>query len=636
VRARDVWDTGRPRHAWRFRKVREWLAETSCPGQFIAPNTFNVGTYSRAAANVLRRKFLLVESDTLGRDEIGAIFRWLDFSVGLRLRAIVDTAGKSLHGWFDYPDPRVFSGLEQWLPGFGCDPAMFNPAQPVSVTGCTPRRAVSEAHLYPVVIVPRVMKLESLPLGKITQDIVAQTPEPKLTPITDLPLPDVYYDGRNFYIPNSSGGWVAVNKSSARQFLISIGFSGQRDEDEVQAQADAMILRIQTEHDVVFVGPLAGHPAGLCTVNEAKILVTSSPKFIEPKPGEFQLLDRLLKNLLGETQLIYFYGWLKVALEMFRTRVWQPGQVLALCGPVGAGKNLLRQIITALLGGRVAFPHSFMTGRTAFSSDLFGAETLAIEDQQESIDIHARRHFGAAIKDMAVNKDQRCDRKHCEALTLVPLRRVVVSMNDDPERIQVLPPLDDDVADKMTLFKVHKHPMPMPTRTALEKDAFWRALENEFPMFVHFLDQWEIPEEIRCDRYGVIHYHDPDLVDLLRGTSPEGHLAEMIEDYILDGLPSKYWEGTASELETELSSEKSQCYAKARKLLTHSNSCGTYLGRLERQRPDWISRRTESGKTIWRITNYKYIIEQDNRARLRRETAHLRRRHPRLAAAKMI
>ena len=151
---------------------------------------------------------------------------------------------------------------------------------------------------------------------------------------------------------------------------------------------------------------------------------------------------------------------------MFRTRVWQSGQVVALCGPVGAGKTLLRLITTEMLGGRVAFPHSFMTGRTAFSSDLFGAETLAIEDQQESVDIRARRHFGAAIKDMAVNSDQRCERKHCDALTLVPLRRVVVTMNDDAERIQVLPPLDDDVADKLMLFQVHKYPMPMPTRTA--------------------------------------------------------------------------------------------------------------------------------------------------------------------------
>jgi hypothetical protein len=132
---RDVWDTGSPKHAWRFRLVREWLAERSCPGQFIAPSTFKLGTYSRAAVNVLYRRFLVIESDTLGRDEIGAVFRWLDVSVGLRLRAIVDTAGKSLHGWFDYPGAGVLKRLTQWLPRLGCDPAMFNPAQPCRLPG---------------------------------------------------------------------------------------------------------------------------------------------------------------------------------------------------------------------------------------------------------------------------------------------------------------------------------------------------------------------------------------------------------------------------------------------------------------------------------------------------------------------
>ena len=184
----------------------------------------------------------------------------------------------------------------------------------------------------------------------------------ELTPITDVALPDVYYDGRQFYIPNSSGGWVPVNMYSAGQFLISRGFSARRAKDELQSQVDVMILRIQTEHDVDYVGPLAGYPAGHYSMNGGRILVTSSPTFIQPKPGEFDLLRQLLENLLGETQLIYFFAWLKVALDMFRTRIWQPGQVVALCGPVGAGKTLLRLIITALLGGRVAFPHLFMTG----------------------------------------------------------------------------------------------------------------------------------------------------------------------------------------------------------------------------------------------------------------------------------
>ena len=38
-----------------------------------------------------------------------------------------------------------------------------------------------------------------------------------------------------------------------------------------------------------------------------------------------------------------------------------------------------------------------------------------------------------------------------------------LSLNDDPERLQVLPPLDIDVRDKIIVLKVIKARMPMPT-----------------------------------------------------------------------------------------------------------------------------------------------------------------------------
>lgn len=132
---RDVRDTGSPKHACRFRPVKEWLAQSDCPGAFTCPSTFRPGNYSRCATNVLAPKFLVVESDSLSRDEIGSIFRWLESAVGIPLRAVVDTGGKSLHGWFDYPRAGVLTQLKKWLPRFGCDPALFKPTQPCRLPG---------------------------------------------------------------------------------------------------------------------------------------------------------------------------------------------------------------------------------------------------------------------------------------------------------------------------------------------------------------------------------------------------------------------------------------------------------------------------------------------------------------------
>jgi hypothetical protein len=78
-------------------------------------------------------RFLVVESDTLSKAEIAAVFGWC--RQFLSLRGIVDTGGKSLHGWFDYPTTAQLHELRGILPRLGCDPALFKPSQPCRLPG---------------------------------------------------------------------------------------------------------------------------------------------------------------------------------------------------------------------------------------------------------------------------------------------------------------------------------------------------------------------------------------------------------------------------------------------------------------------------------------------------------------------
>jgi hypothetical protein len=121
-------------HQRNFRPVSEWLAQQTAPGQFTCPSLFKTGVFSRRKDNVISTPFLVVESDSLTKPEICAVFSWL--RQFLKLRAIVDTAGKSLHGWFDYPlSPAMEGELKIILPPLGCDPAMFKPSQPCRLPG---------------------------------------------------------------------------------------------------------------------------------------------------------------------------------------------------------------------------------------------------------------------------------------------------------------------------------------------------------------------------------------------------------------------------------------------------------------------------------------------------------------------
>jgi len=129
----DIYESG-PQFSSRFRSVKEWGKCRKAPGQFICPNSFKPGTTSRSKDQIAELRFLVVESDSLAKPQVAAVFAWM--RQFLPLRAVVDTAGKSLHGWFNYPaDKRVLAELRVILPALGCDPAMFKPAQPCRLPG---------------------------------------------------------------------------------------------------------------------------------------------------------------------------------------------------------------------------------------------------------------------------------------------------------------------------------------------------------------------------------------------------------------------------------------------------------------------------------------------------------------------
>jgi hypothetical protein len=78
----------------------------------------------------------VIESDTLAKDEVGAVFAYLHRRLNYRLHCIIDTAGKSLHGWFEAPRTKVWENrLKVGLIAFGCDPKVFTYSQPVRVPG---------------------------------------------------------------------------------------------------------------------------------------------------------------------------------------------------------------------------------------------------------------------------------------------------------------------------------------------------------------------------------------------------------------------------------------------------------------------------------------------------------------------
>ena len=423
-----------------------------------------------------------------------------------------------------------------------------------------------------------------------------------------LPLPELYYDAqrKDYYIQNDRLRWILINENSAKRHLKAQGYSNTVEPGEAVSPLDRCFTKIQVQQDVSYAASLAGYDAGVYEINRLRILVTDSPQLITPRQGDWPLIAAILEGMFNDPaydQRPHFYGWAKMSIGSLRAHQWQPGQVLAMAGAVRSAKSLVQALLTLMLGGRAAHPYLYMTGGTTFNSDLFAAEHLMIEDAAESTDIRARRHFGAQIKTFAVNREQFCHGKSRTPLTLTPRWRVSISLNDEPERLLVLPPINEDIADKIMLLKVQKRDMPMPTETAAEQAAFWNALVAELPAFVHFLEHWNIPPELRSPRFGITHYHHPELLAGLQALSPEQQLLEMIDPNLFNPAYNRTdpWIGSATELQNRLVGDNSDCQRQAQNLLHSPVACGTYLTRLTRDVPDRFASTTVNGRARYTI-----------------------------------
>jgi hypothetical protein len=427
-----------------------------------------------------------------------------------------------------------------------------------------------------------------------------------------------FYDaGRKCYwVENARGGWIEVNEASLSKRLRRAGLRLKAAEGEYLSEVHAKLIEIQDHYDLAYAGPLAGHQSGLVEISGNRILVTSSPKLIEPQKGEWKMLSGIIDNLLIDgvyDQRDYVFGWSKVSYEALRAGVLRPGQAMVLAGPKNCGKSLLQALFTEILGGRCAKPYRYMSGSTPFNADLFGAEHLMIEDEHSSTDIRARRALGSHIKQLTVNQMQSCHDKGRRAITLNPFWRVSISVNDEPEAMMVLPPMSDaeqdSLSDKLFLLRARKAQMPMATDDYVQRTLFWQRLMGELPAFLYFLVNWQIPETLRDGRFGIKTWHHPKLLADLDALAPETRLLALIDEVVFGDSIGAYikvvnnrevWQGTAEQLEQVLFG--SDFKVEAQRLLTFSIATGTYLGRLASKRPDRVKKNRSGDSRGWMIS----------------------------------
>lgn len=423
-------------------------------------------------------------------------------------------------------------------------------------------------------------------------------------PVSVDPVPvAVYFEParEKFWHQNASHEWQPVGRGMLDLILRSNWYSQYEKLTNSLTKVEEKILSVVQNHAVHYAGELAGWKPGVQTICGNRVLITRGPRLIEPKREKWLLIKSFLSQLLGDESR-YFYAWMRAAFQSLRQGPpFAPGQMFAVAGPAGCGKSLLQMLVTEMLGGRMAKPYRYLMGLTPFNGDLIGCEHQVLDDEVGKSDIKSRRHFGSMVKAMVANKQISAHPKGSRAFTTEPFWRISISMNDEPESLMILPPLDADIEDKIILVRARKVEFPYPSKVLPTMQSYWDALKAEVPAYLYALLKWEIPADIVDARFGVKAYHNAELLQSLSSLSPESKLWGLIEHSGILSNSQGWWSGSATDLERDL--KAGPAAKEAEELLYYNTAAGVYLGRLARSMPANVAKELTGGhRTIYTLS----------------------------------
>lgn len=338
----------------------------------------------------------------------------------------------------------------------------------------------------------------------------------------------------------------------------------ERRDGEALAEMDRLLLWVRKHRCVHrLVHALAGYKSGVHENAGGRFIVATSPKIIEPQPGDCSMIREFIEGRLlppspgyqpetgtvvgWENQAAMFHLWLRCAYDSLvngepGSRV--AGHLLVLAGPGDCGKSRLQtNIITPILGGRSADPTAFLTNADTFNSDMIEAEHQQMEELQSgSQKTTDRVMLSEAFKRMVATEMKRVRLMRNDPFTIEPFWRPSLSINNDPDKLRAFPMLTPDFRDKVVMLEVAQKPLPMPTDTPLERKAWNDRIRAELPAYVHWLlHEFQPPEELfvdeggrRATRFGFRSWQHPSLVAELFEDSPAAQLLRLIDACVLE------------------------------------------------------------------------------------------------------
>lgn len=384
-----------------------------------------------------------------------------------------------------------------------------------------------------------------------------------------------FFDGKDYWSKDPSGVWTPkLERDVSRSLRIRDRLFTRAAKPNEPGEVDKALLEITDNRRVIAALPFVYRPDGDLTIDNDRYLNTSTRRPVSPaqQPGEWAVGFPRLANWLAhafpvvpgvdgqpdpDRQRNHFLCYLKHFYLGALSQNPQRGLALFLAGPPSAGKNFMNKVIGRLMGGSQD-ASKYLLGEDKFNDQLFQCAHWRIDDAVTNGDEREQRRFSQMVKQVVANDSLVFRRMFGSGRDLEWVGRVIVTMNNDPESLRILPQTDISILEKIMLILLQTPP------------PGWEMTDDqvsqELPYFAAYLRDWQPPAyALPTDpRFGVAAYAHPDLVASANSTNATASFEELLllwrDEYFADGGPgedAESWTGNPTQLSQSIARNES-------------------------------------------------------------------------------
>ncbi len=418
-----------------------------------------------------------------------------------------------------------------------------------------------------------------------------------------------YFDGKSYWRCDDGEPWRDINTESMKRVLGVVHRLSNECRGGQPSELTEALTTIETRHRVdgafpcLFMKDTVVKDGGHDYLNIARAKTLQRTGITRSWGDGFPWLAGYLEGLFASDQRDVFLSWLAHFYKNAAAGKPRKGQALFVAGPPSSGKTFLSQRVVGGLVGGFQEATGYVLGMTNFNESLFFSAVWAVDDAVAASDPRRHAAYSEMVKKIVANPSQEFHAKFRKAVTHRFNGRLVVTLNDDPTSIEMLPRPEGAMLDKIVIL-----------RARVSQTSFVGADDKaaaELPCLADYLADFQTPKTLmtrasEVARFGHDSWHDPELLATAKDSSDSSGIHELLNmwrEYHFRSDAKPDWSGSALQLYSEFSgTDVIRDTAKA-VLPTQRPylALGRGLQRLISQRTEWISYKRGSEMRVYTI-----------------------------------